>query len=216
MCPVANPLAILAAVSYTNRRAHPSTRTDSAPRVLGRARLRLCARSWSVSRGVLVIGEDFSDCASSDAGEDGVGALVVGEGDQPDGQCPAATSRPRRVIDRERCAEGVPGLSREEIPRDDQVACGITHAQTPKVDDGADPALLDQQVKRLQVSVDPDGRAVPRWCLKGCVPRRGHCAGIEHAVQGGDCGAGVSVSRGERHAAEGVVRPRERPAAGQL
>ena len=56
--------------------------------------------------------------------------------------------------------------------------------------------------------MDPDGRAVPRWCLKGCVQRRGHCAGIEHAVQGGDCGAGVSVSRGERHAAEGVVRPR--------
>ena len=72
--------------------------------MLGRARLRLCARSWSVSWGVLVIGEDFSDCASSDAGEDGVGALVVEEGDQPDGQCPAATSRPRRVIDRERCA----------------------------------------------------------------------------------------------------------------
>ncbi len=77
-----------------------------------------------------------------------VGALVVGEGDQPDGQCPAATSRPRRVIDRERCAEDVPGFGREKIPRDDQVACGIPHAQTPEVDDSAEPVPFDQQVKR--------------------------------------------------------------------
>jgi hypothetical protein len=102
----------------------------------------------TASCGLLLISEGFSDCASSDADEDGVGAQVVGEGDQPDGQCPAATSRPRRVIDRERCAQDVPGLGGEEIPRDLQVACGIAHAQTPKVDDGAEPAPFDQQVKR--------------------------------------------------------------------
>jgi len=93
---------------------------------------------------VLLIREGFSDGASSDGGYDGVGALVVGEGDQPDGECPAATSRPGRVIDRERCAEDVPGLGGEEIPRDLQVACWIAHAQTPEVDDGAEPTLLDQ------------------------------------------------------------------------
>lgn len=95
-----------------------------------------------------MISEDFIDCASRDAGEDGVGALEIGEGDQPDGQCPAATSRPRRVIDRERCAEDIPGFVGEEIPGDYQVACGIAHAQTPEVNDGADPAPFDQQVKR--------------------------------------------------------------------
>jgi hypothetical protein len=42
-------------------------------------------------------------------------------------------------------------LGGEEIPRDDQVACGIAHAQTPEVDDGAEPALLDQQVKICQL-----------------------------------------------------------------
>jgi hypothetical protein len=31
-----------------------------------------------------VIGENFSDGAASDAGEDGVGVLVVREGNQPD------------------------------------------------------------------------------------------------------------------------------------
>ena len=102
----------------------------------------------TASCGVLVISEDFIDCASSDASEDGVGALVVGESDQPDGQCPAATSRPRRVIDRERCVEDVPGFGGEEIPCDLQVACGIAYAQTPEVDDGAEPAPLDEQVPR--------------------------------------------------------------------
>ncbi len=32
-----------------------------------------------------MIGEDFIDGTSSDASEDGVGVLVIGEGDQPDG-----------------------------------------------------------------------------------------------------------------------------------
>ncbi len=122
------------------------------------------------SCGRLVIGEDFIDGASSNVGEDGVGALVVGQGDQPDGQGPAATSRPRRVIDRQRGAEDVPRLGGEEIPRDDQVAGWIAHPQTSEVDDGAEPTLLDQQVQWCQVSVEPDGRAVPRWCLQGGVP----------------------------------------------
>src|SRR6266487_2508447 len=104
--------------------------------MLGRARLRLCTSSWSVSWGVLVIGEDFIYGASSDVGEDGIGALIVGQGDQPDGQGPAATARPGRIIDRERCAEDGTGLGGEERPRDLQVACGIAHAQTPEVDDG--------------------------------------------------------------------------------
>ena len=102
----------------------------------------------TASCGVLMISEGFINGMSGYSGEYGVGALVVGEGDQPDGQGPAATSRPRRVIDREPCAQDVPGLGGEEIPRDLQVACGIAHAQTPEVDDGAEPAPFDQQVKR--------------------------------------------------------------------
>ena len=97
---------------------------------------------------MLVIGEDFINCSSSYAGEDGVGALVVGQGNQPDGQRPAATSRPRRVIGWECCVQDVPGLGGEEILRDLQVACWITHAQTPEVDDGAEPPPIDQQVQR--------------------------------------------------------------------
>ena len=49
---------------------------------------------------VLTISEGLIYCAAVYSGEYGVGALVIGQGDQPDGQCPAATSSPRRVIDR--------------------------------------------------------------------------------------------------------------------
>jgi hypothetical protein len=48
----------------------------------------------------VVIGENFIDGVSGDAGEYRVGALVIGEADQPEGQCPAAPSGPGRVIDR--------------------------------------------------------------------------------------------------------------------
>ena len=118
-----------------DRRARPSTRGTGSVRVLGRTRLRCYARSWSVSWGVLVIGEDFIDGAFPDAGEDGVGVLVVGEGNQSDGQCPAATSRPRCIINQQCCTEDVPAFGGEEIPRDDQVASGIAHAQTPEVNE---------------------------------------------------------------------------------
>ena len=114
--------------------------------MLERAQLRLYARSWSVSWNVLVTGEDFGDHMAGGGCEHRVGVLVVREGDEPDGECPAATSRPRRVIDLQRCAEDVPRLGGEEIPRDDQVACGIAHTQTPEVNDSTDPAPLDQQV----------------------------------------------------------------------
>ena len=53
-----------------------------------------------MSCAVFVSGEGFIDRVSGDAGEYRVGALVVGERDQPEGQRPAATSRPGRVIDR--------------------------------------------------------------------------------------------------------------------
>jgi len=59
---------------------------------------RLYEDTWSVSWGVLVIGEDFGDHMAGGGCEHRVGVQVVGEGDEPDGECPAPTSRPRRVI----------------------------------------------------------------------------------------------------------------------
>ena len=74
------------------------------------------SRSWFAAGGspfpcfphsslLLLIRQRLLDGASSDASEDGVGALVVGQGDQPDREGPAATSRPRCVINPERGTE---------------------------------------------------------------------------------------------------------------
>lgn len=70
----------------------------------------------------------------------------------------------------------------EEPPRNHRVARRIAHRQKPKVDDGTDLSLLGEQVFRMEVSVEPDGRAVPRWYLEGCFPRRCHCVGVERAL----------------------------------
>jgi hypothetical protein len=88
------------------------------------------------------MGKDFMDHAPGVADAYGVGVQVVRDEDQRDGQCPAATSRPSRVIDVRRCTEHVAAVAGEEVPRDDQVTSGITHAQTTEVDDGAPPGSI--------------------------------------------------------------------------
>ena len=45
----------------------------------------IVCRTPITSRGVLMISEDLNDGTSRDAGEYGVGVLVVGKGDQPNG-----------------------------------------------------------------------------------------------------------------------------------
>ena len=56
-------------------------------------------RPLVVSCGGLVIGEDFTDRVPGIPDECRVGVQVVGQLDQRDGQCPAATSRPGLFID---------------------------------------------------------------------------------------------------------------------
>lgn len=148
-----------------------------------------------------MIDENFGDHSVGGGCEHRVGALVVGEGDQPNRQGPAAPSRPGRIINRQRCAEDLSGVQREQTPRHDQVAGWITHAQPLEVDDGTDPAPLDQQIPWKQVSVSPDGWAVPLRCLERSLPRRSDGVGIDSAGKFGDGGTRRSISRGERHAA---------------
>lgn len=54
---------------------------------------------------------------------------VVRELDERDGKRPAATACPCRVIDPQGSAKEVSRVGWEKIPRDDQVAGGIAHAQ---------------------------------------------------------------------------------------
>src|SRR6266699_3831422 len=64
----------------------------------------------------------------------------------------------------------------------------------------------------MEVSVNPNGQAIPHWCLEGCFPRRGHGLNIEQASKFGDGGADALVSHDQRLAAEKVVRSRGWPA----
>src|SRR5271155_5270076 len=73
--------------------------------------------------------------------------------------------------------------------------------------------MFDQQVSRMEVSMDPNGRAVENRRPEGRVPRRSQSVGIEHAVQACDCGAGGGVTYSELNAAARIVRTRDWPAA---
>ena len=59
----------------------------------------------------------------------------------------------------------------KERPRRNKVACWIAHAQAAEVDDGAQVAVVNQQVAGMEVAMDPDGRPVPRRCVRGLRPR---------------------------------------------
>jgi len=120
-----------------------------------------------------------------------------------------STACPGRVIDPQRRAKHLPALAREEAPCDHQVARWVAHAQAPEVDHGTQAAPFDQQVAWQQVSMDPDGRAIPFRCPKGYFPRCGHCVRIKHTVHGCCRGAHGSVSQRQGYAAA-----RRRPAGG--
>src|SRR4030095_5001923 len=161
-----------------------------------------------------LVSQDCIDSAPSVANTDRVRVHVVGDEDQRPGQGPAATPRPRRVIDRERSAERLSALAGEQRPRDHQVAGGIAYPQPAEVDEGAEPALDSQQTPPRHVSPDPYGRTMPYGGLEGCLPRCGHCCSVEYAVQGSDrlAGAAISVCGGD--AAAKSMRPGKRPHVG--
>jgi hypothetical protein len=54
--------------------------------------------------------------------------------------------------------------------------------------------------------VNPNGQAIPHWCLEGCFPCGGHCLSIEQARKFSDVGADALVSHDQRLASEKVVR----------
>lgn len=91
--------------------------------------------------------------------------------------------------------------SHEESP-----APEVPKSRSPEVDDGAQPAVFDQQVSLSNVPVEPDGRAVPR-SLEGRFPHRARHTGVDLAVEGGNGLPGFSVVDRQRSAAEEVVPP---------
>jgi hypothetical protein len=89
----------------------------------------------------------------------------------------------------------------------------VTDSRAPEVDDGTQAAVDDEQVGGGEVSVDPDGRAVP--CRReGCFPHLGCSVGVDLGVQGRDRLSGLAVIDGQWPAAKEVVLPGCRTACG--
>ncbi|WP_230203294.1 hypothetical protein [Parafrankia discariae] len=82
------------------------------------------------------VGEGLVDGAPGDAGEGGVAVLVVGQGDESEGQRPAAASCPGRVIGSDRVSERFAVFGGQQGPGGHRVAGRISHAQAAEVDDG--------------------------------------------------------------------------------
>ena len=122
-----------------------------------------------------------------------------------------STSRPGRIIDPQRLTEHLPALAREEAPCDHQVAGGIAHAQAPEVDHGAQAAPFDQQVSGQQVSMDPDGRAVPFRR-----PRAASHAAVTASVSTIPCTAAIAARMAESRNARGTPRPAGGPSVGSI
>ena len=75
-----------------------TTSALSAPRRPGSG-YSMTSASQAHSTACTIVSEDCIDCASGYSGKYWVRTLIVREGNQPEGQRPAATSRPGRVID---------------------------------------------------------------------------------------------------------------------
>ncbi len=141
----------------------------------------------------LAVCEDFLNRVQSVGGEFRVGISVVWDVAYA-GQRPAASSRPRCVIDRERGAEHDAALASEERPRGHEVECGIAHVHTAEVDHSAQTASGDQNIPGQQVAVDPHGRTIASGRPERRIPRRGHQVGVDHAVRRCDRSAYVGIS----------------------
>ena len=92
---------------------------------------------------------------------------VVGRvcsGPQPGLQGPAASATPCRIINSKRAAEDITGVSRQVHPGHHEIARRIAHSEKAEIDDGAELLVVDQQVGRMKVAVDPERLACPRRC----------------------------------------------------
>src|SRR5436190_24089437 len=98
---------------------------------------------------------------------------VVGERDERLRERPAAGAGPGRVVDGEFAPESLAAGCVEQLPGDHHVAGRIADADAPEVDHRAQPAVLHEDVARVEVTVDPYRPARPLGDVQGLLPGRG-------------------------------------------
>ncbi len=121
-----------------------------------------------------MVAQDFCKCPPGVAHPHGIGVEVVRDEDQRLPERPAAPARPGGVVHPQRGPKDAAALGGEGVPRHHQIAGRIAYAQRPKVDNGAQPTLLKEQIPWQQVPVEPDRGAIPLRGLQGGLP---HCRG---------------------------------------
>ena len=114
-----------------------------------------------------MVGQDFCKCPPGVAHPHGIGMEVVRDEDQRLPERPAAPARPGGVVHPQRGPKDAAALGGEGVPRHHQIAGRIAYAQRPKVDNGAQPTLLKEQIPWQQIPVEPDRGAIP---ILGCRP----------------------------------------------
>jgi hypothetical protein len=107
---------------------------------------------------------------------------------------------PRAVVDLQRGAERRPPGGTEYAPRRDHVGGRVAHSGAAPVDNGADPATGNQQVRPQQVGVDPGRPAVPGRRLERQVPRRGRRVPVDGVSRRSDRLARCGVELAQRPA----------------
>ena len=103
-----------------------------------------------------MVDEHLTDLAAGVHGDERVDGCVTRIGVQACGQRPALGPSPGSVVDLKCCPEQWPGLRGKEIPRDHQVAGGVSGTKSGEVDDGAELSAADQQVAEVKIATKPD------------------------------------------------------------
>jgi hypothetical protein len=117
---------------------------------------------------------------------------------------PAAPTRPGGVIDIEGGANCFAAFPAEERPARDEIGCRVTDAEAAEVDDGAQAAVLHDDVSREQVSMDPDGRSLPGWRGDRGVPGRCQSIGVQYALPFAYRFPDLLITHRERHSSKEV------------
>jgi len=129
-----------------------------------------------------VVDEHLTDLAAGVHGDERVDGCVTRIGVQACGQRPALGPSPGSVVDLKCCPEQWPGLRGKEIPRDHQVAGGVSGTKSGEVDDGAELSAADQQVAEVKIAMEPDRGTVSGWRSERGLPYCGHRGYVERAL----------------------------------
>ena len=101
------------------------------------------------------------------------------------------------------CEEPFAAGAVKDQPCRSEVGCWIASRQVSEIENGAQFAVPHQEVRGVQISVEPDGRALPPWSSESISPNGSDGVRRWH-VSRCDTTGYITVSLGERDAAKWV------------